>query len=179
MFRVTPIVFAVSLLAACVSDPYAAPLQPVDPSASDVSERSEDNRYTVVYRGSPNTSTSRVYDLALLRAATITLQKEGTWFEILTDYARAETERETVFQQNPLGRSIEQTADCGVLGCTTSARPEPGYPDLEGQSETRAFLTQKFEILVHYDAYNPSTANAYDAVALSDQIRARYAAEQQ
>ena len=168
---------ALGFLAGCLADPYAAP--PVAASeAADPSARAPDDRYSVIYRGSPGQSAEDVYDRALLRAATVTLQKGGGWFEVVTDYARTATEPRTSFERDPFGQRVAQTADCGLLGCTTSARPEPGVTDIERPENLRPVVTQSLEIIVHYDAMPSNAENAYDAVALSDAVRAKYDREE-
>ena len=160
------------LMAACVSEPEPTfRTGPADPAAT--SERTPDNRYTVTYRGAPDTPATDVYDLALLRAATITLQKGGDWFEIVTDYSRTDTRKDTAFQADPFARRVQQTANCGVLGCPTSATPELGSDDIEREREGRPFVTQSLEIIVH-DGPMPADADGYDAVTTSESIRARY-----
>lgn len=160
------------ILAACMSDPYAPVNASIDPA--DISAKSPDNRYTVTYRGSPDASVTDVYDLALLRASTITLQKGGDWFEIVSEYSRTDRRPDSAFQEDPFARRVQQTANCGVLGCTTSAQPEAGSSDIEALQERRAFVTQSFEIVVHEGAVPVGTANAYDAVETSDRVRAKY-----
>ncbi|MEO1474946.1 MAG: hypothetical protein AAFS13_01075 [Pseudomonadota bacterium] len=163
--------FAFLALAACVSQDLTP--FPADNNPASVSERSEDDKYTVVYRGSPDMPASEVLDLALLRASAITLQKGGDWFEIVTDYSRTDTRKQTAFQADPFARRVQQTANCGVLGCTTSATPEEGSGDIERIRESRPFITQSLEILVHYGAM-PVGADGYDAVATSESVRAQY-----
>ncbi|MEL7453342.1 MAG: hypothetical protein AAGJ50_08245, partial [Pseudomonadota bacterium] len=126
------------------------------------------------YRGAPNANASEVRDLALLRASSITLQKGGDWFEVLTEYSRTEQRTETAFQRDPFANRIAQTADCGVLGCTTSVRPEAGLNDIEGQKTSEPSITQSFEIMVHSGTPPIGNANAYDAVETSEALRARY-----
>ncbi|MEM7660858.1 MAG: hypothetical protein AAF292_01310 [Pseudomonadota bacterium] len=162
---------AALILSACVSQDITPFPAAYDPAAA--SERSPDDRYTVVYRGSPDMPASEVLDLALLRASTITLQKEGDWFEVVTDYSRTDTRKETAFQADPFARRVQQTANCGVLGCTTSATPVEGSGDIERIRESRPFVTQSLEIVVHYGEM-PVGADGYDAVATSESIRARY-----
>ncbi|MEM9669401.1 MAG: hypothetical protein AAF950_10795 [Pseudomonadota bacterium] len=171
MFKFIPPVLAILAMTACVSEDLTPfPTQP-DPSA--VAERSPDDKYTVVYRGAPDMPASQVFDLALLRASTITLQKGGDWFEIVTDYSRTETRKQTAFQADPFAQRVQQTANCGVLGCTTSATPEPGSNDIERVRESQPFVTQSLEILVHYGTM-PLSADGYEAVATSERIRTQY-----
>lgn len=162
---------AMLALTACVSQDVTPFPATYDPAAA--SERAPDDRYTVVYSGSPNAPTSEVYDLALLRASTITLQKGGDWFEVVTDYTHTGTRKETAFQADPFARRVQQTANCGVLGCPTSATPEEGSRDIERVRENQPFVTQSLEIIVHYGEM-PFGTDGYDAVSTSDRIRAKY-----
>ncbi|MEM6412101.1 MAG: hypothetical protein AAF683_11265 [Pseudomonadota bacterium] len=158
-------------LSACVSQDLTP--FPANYDAVSASERAPDDRYTVVYRGSPDMPASEVLDLALLRASAITLQKDGDWFEVVTDYSRTDTRKQTAFQADPFARRVQQTANCGVLGCTTSATPEEGSGDIERVRESQPFVTQSLEIIVHYGDM-PVGTDGYDAVATSESIRARY-----
>jgi len=159
-------------LVSCSSDPYNIP----DPGPVTALEEPEDRRYTVTYRGAPTSSVERVRDLALLRAATITLQKGGTWFEIITDYSRIEDRDPTRFQKDPFRESGTLQNNCGVLGCPSDARPDDilGQRDRDVNASSRTNIIQSFEIIVNNGERPFTKENTYDALEVSDEMRRRY-----
>jgi len=169
---VLPLITPVLLLASCISDPYNVP----DPGPVTALEEPEDRRYTVTYRGNSFSSAERVRDLALLRAATITLQKGGTWFEVVTDYSRIEDTQPTQFEQDPFRESGALQNNCGVLGCPSDARPDDilGQRDRDAEDRNRTNVIQSFEIIVNSGERPFTKENSYDALEVSDEMRRRY-----
>lgn len=161
---------AVTLLAACAADPYATP----PPAPLERTAEPADGRYTVTYRGAPDATPTKVRELALLRAATVTLQKGGDWFEIMTEYSRLQKESKSSFEQDPFGERTATRAECGVLGCPSNARPSVGQSDVDPATRTRTTPIQSFEIVVHSGERPRGRENTYDAVELSNELRARY-----
>jgi len=175
MRKLLPLIFAPLMLGACASDflaPQVPQAQPVRATAEP-----EDGRYTVVYRGASGTTAARTRDLALLRASNITLQKGGDWFEIITEYAGTDEERTSDFERDPFGNQVQLKGECGLLGCPSNARPQPGFSDAERGRETRVSPTHSFEIIVHQNPMPANNRNAYNAVRTSEDVRARYAAD--
>lgn len=164
----------VLLFGACTGLAYDVP----DPGPVTAREEPADGRYTVTYRGSPSATVAQVRDLALLRAATITLQKGGDWFEVVTDYSRTETQQQSIYQQDPFGERADTRAECGVLGCPSNARPEVGQSDVDPASRQRSFKVQSFEIIVHSGEMPLSGGETYDALVLSNELRERYKTQQ-
>lgn len=161
------------LVAACSSNPYNIP----DPGPVTASSEPSDGKYTVTYRGAPSSSAEKVRDLALLRAATITLQKNGDWFEIITDYARQQDERKSDFELDPFAEAGDSLGDCGVLGCPSRAKPDtPGRRDVDPASTKRSFSIQSFEIIVHKGQVPFANRKAYDALQVSEEMREKYSA---
>lgn len=171
-FSIIPAITPILLVAGCVTDPYNVP----SPGPATAIEEPEDGRYTVTYRGAPNATPARVRELALLRAATITLQKNGTWFEIVTDYARTENEKKTVFELDPFSQSGVTRANCGVLGCPSTARPDDilGQRDIDPKAAQRSYTIQSFEIIVNSGERPLGKENTYDALEVSNEMRRRY-----
>ena len=170
-----PALSVATLLAGCLSAPaYDTP----DPGPITALEEPEDGRYTITYRGAPNFSTAKVRDLALLRAATITLQKGGDWFEVITDYSRTENDKQTRFQQDPFGQSTQSQVNCGVLGCPSTARPDEilGQQDIDPKAQARSYTIQSFEIIVNTGERPAWKENTYNALQISDEMRQRYSA---
>ena len=165
-----PLILAPLALGGCASDF----LIPDAPRGQAVNAKSEDGRYTVVYRAAPGTTPSKTRDLALLRASTITLQKGGDWFEIVTEYAGTDKDRTTDFERDPFGNQVQLKGECGLLGCPSNSRPEPGFSDADRGRETRISPTHSFEIVVHQNPIPFDATDAYDAVRTSEDIRARY-----
>lgn len=146
-----------------------------DPGPVTAIEEPEDRRYTVTYRGTSNASSEKVRDLALLRAATITLQKGGDWFEIVTDYSRIQNESRSRFERDPFSEAGELQGDCGVLGCPSRARPDRlGRPDIDPDSLERSYVIQSFEIIVNSGERPVWKESTYDAVEISSIMRTRY-----
>ncbi|MEE2567103.1 CC0125/CC1285 family lipoprotein [Hyphobacterium marinum] len=70
------------LLAACASTPTAyAPSARGEPGYHD--SQIENDRFRVGFTGGPDVSVGRVEDLALRRAAEVTLQAGDDWFEVI------------------------------------------------------------------------------------------------
>lgn len=160
------------LVTGCISDPYNVP----DPGPVSATQEPEDRRYTVTYRGASTSSPERVRDLALLRAATITLQKGGTWFEVITDYSRVENRRPSGFELDPFREAGEARNNCGVLGCPSTTRPDEilGQRDIDPSELKRTNIIQSFEIIVNSGERPFGKENTYDALEVSDEMRRRY-----
>lgn len=164
--------FTTFSLSGCLSDPYNVP----DPGPVATLEEPSDGRYTVTYRGAPSASAEKVRDLALLRAASITLQKGGTWFEVVTEYSRVQEETKTQFQLDPFNENQSVRKECGVLGCPSTARPDEliAPRDKDPKAARKSFPTQSFEIVVHSGERPQYKENTYDAVQVSEEMRQRY-----
>lgn len=176
--RFAPVLMTIAgfcLLAACQSDPYSIP----DPGPATASAEPEDRRYTVTYRGNSKASAERVRDLALLRASTITLQKGGSWFEVVTEYARNQDERKTNFELDPFSEIGTSRGDCGVLGCPSRADPGAiGKRDRDPATFKRSFNSHAFEIIVNSGQRPVYKENTYDALEVSDELRRKYATDE-
>ena len=177
IMRIAPLILGFAglcFLAGCQSAPNRVP----DPGPPQASKEPDDRKYTVTYRGSSADSSERVRDLALLRAATITLQKGGSWFEVVTEFARNQEERTPNFEIDPFSEAGTSRGDCGVLGCPSNADPSRlGKRDRDPQTFKRKFNSHAFEIIVN-DGETPFyKENAYDALEISDEIRRKYSTE--
>jgi hypothetical protein len=147
-----------------------------DAGAAEALEEPADRRYSVTYRGAPTSSPERVRDLALLRAATITIQKGGTWFEVVTDYSRVENRRLSGFDVDPFREAGEARNNCGVLGCPSTTRPDEilGQRDIDPKNVQQTNIVQSFEIIVNSGERPFGKENTYDALEVSDEMRRRY-----
>jgi len=169
---VLPLFASTVLLASCAA---TKPIVP-DPGPASALGEPEDRRYSVTYRGNSDSSVERVRDLALLRAATITLQKGYTWFEVITDYSRIENDQKTRFELDPLRESGTLQNNCGVLGCPSTSQPNDvlGQRDFDPKDAKRTTILQSFEIIVNSGQVPFGNENAYDALLVSDEMRQRY-----
>jgi len=128
------------------------------------------NRYRVSFTGNSHTSSDRVKDYALLRAAELTLQQDHDWFNIVS----RETDKESR-EGAEFGISANQpryiTRDCGLLGCRTSfSRVSSGAHISSSRTSTR--YTSFVEIVMGSgEPENP--AAVYDASELSETLRAK------
>jgi len=108
------------VLAACASDP--APRPAANAYTDGYDERAlSANRYIIDYR-MEGADYQRAFDLALWRAAEITLQRGYTSFEIVhRDSATDPGARSTTSFTTQHGVAYHR--QCGMLSCTTTARP--------------------------------------------------------
>ncbi|MCW8196747.1 hypothetical protein F6455_18295 [Proteobacteria bacterium 005FR1] len=108
--RVPGILLAMILLSACATQPLYSPAE--DPESTGYWEtRLSDNRYRVSFIGYANTPGEEVKNLALLRAAELTLDAGYDWFEIV----ERET-REGIRRGEPRV-SIGVGTGCAPFGC--------------------------------------------------------------
>lgn len=107
-------------LAACASDPTPRPA--ASAYAEGYSERALSvNRYVIDYR-MDGTDYQRAFDLALWRAAEITLQHGYPTFEVISrDSATDPGARSTASFSTQHGVAYDRS--CGLVSCTTTARP--------------------------------------------------------
>lgn len=119
----------------------------------------ENNRYAVSYR-----LNSRDYvqarELALRRAAELTLESGFDTFELVTESSSRETERERHTGAAGPDRVVQR--NCGLLGCATSVHDAPRDPfasDIETEYNT---VTATLEILMSDKDPNVSPS-LYDA----------------
>ncbi len=157
-------------LSACTN--LASPaLAPDASSRGQVSQAAEqmaqDGRYTLTYLGAPGDGPTKVRNMTLVRAANLTLQKQGDWFEVIAEYSRLEERQPSRFEADPFGEQANIRAECGLLGCPSTARPETGQGDIDLKGTRRTYLVQSMEIKVHQGPLPPDRQNAYDAVSVS------------
>lgn len=161
---------ALALLAACATAPVYAPA--AGPNAAGYSERQvESNRFFVTYRASGSADAALLQDFALLRAADLTVQRGRDWFWV---------DRRTLDEQPARygGPSIGVGIGAGNWGRNTGVNVGVGVniPIGGGQTSARA-RAATLEIRLGEGA-KPDDPNAYDAHALSTNLRARLLAPQ-
>ena len=87
--RWVPAALAALALAACATPTVYAPMQHAD-GAGYAETRIEADRWRITFRGGSDAGPDRVSDLALLRAAQLTLQQGYDWFRITQRYGEAQ-----------------------------------------------------------------------------------------
>lgn len=158
------------VLAACAASPPYKPAAHAD--ASGYSEQAiESNRYRVRYTGTAGMEKATVQDYALLRAAELTAQHGHDWFEVVNrdndEETRIRRDIETDF-----GPDYAVTRSCGLLGCTSEARPVMTRTDRETVS-TRTIHETILEIVMGDGEPLSGSAGVYDADDTLATLRAR------
>lgn len=121
--------------------------------------RIESNRYSVSYRLN-NDDYGRARELAMRRAAELTLESGFGTFELVTESSSESTERDHYDLTAGPDRVIER--DCGLLGCATTVRNAPGDPFGDGFKAQRNTVTATLEIVMSDKDANVSPS-LYDA----------------
>lgn len=165
MFRHLIGIALIGALAACASAPSYSPA--AAQGAAGYSETQiETNRYFVTYRVSGAADASLLQDYALLRAAELTLQRGRDWFWV---------DRRTLDEQNTssAGPSIGIGIGGGNWGRRSGVSVGVGVniPLAGAPAGTRA-RAATLEIRLG-EGVKPDDPNAYDAHALSANLRAR------
>ncbi len=132
--------------------------------------RITDNRYRVNVQGDADVTGDEVKDVALLRAAELTLQNDYDWFRVLNQ----ETQQQTGAPVTTTTRSPAQQVyrDCGPLGCTTTITPAYTGADVVTVHESDRYSTS-IEIVMG-DGNLDDPTSAYDASELRRSLSARY-----
>ena len=158
------------LTAACAASPaYREATQAGEPGYS--SQVVEKNRYTVNYAGNSRQTASEVQNLALLRAAELTMEKGGDWFEIVNHVTTEDLDVSTRLADSGFDTRSEYRRECGLLGCTTGAYP---VTVRESDLETEANVTygHSMEIIIHQGPKPDDDPSAYDAAETAANLRA-------
>jgi hypothetical protein len=129
------------------------------------------DRYRVTFIGEPNATADQVKDLALLRAAEITLAHDYDWFRVVNQ----ETQGQTTVSPTAVtttGPVQQVTRDCGALGCTTTVTPAyTGTQVVTVQQDDR--YTTSIEFVMGDGRLRDPTV-AYNADELRDALTRRY-----
>ncbi|MCI4644093.1 MAG: hypothetical protein MRY64_04860 [Hyphomonadaceae bacterium] len=166
------------ILAACVLTAAACATGPdYGPARSSggegySSQQIEANRYRVSYTGDLNDSAQDVRDRALLRAAELTLENGGDWFEITSASTNEDTETRTRFEDRGFETESRIVRDCGLLGCTSTVRPVTTYGGVDQVEETSTVYDHSMEILIHSGLKPLDNPNAYEAAQTAVNLRA-------
>lgn len=157
---------AVSGLALCLTACASAP-DYREASASGAqgysTQKIEANRWRVSYTGDERQSAAEVRDLALRRAAELTLQQGADWFETVGEETTSDTDTKTRFEDRGFETDTVYERDCGLLGCTTRARPITTYGGVDPVSETSTVFDHSMTIIIHNGLKPLDNPNAYEA----------------
>lgn len=129
----------------------------------------EDNRYRVAYKVRGN-DVSDAKDLALLRAAELTLQEGYEWFEVVDRDSQREERSNHARAVMSMQMQATTYRECNALRCRTVTRPsyiDPTYRDrIPAGVESTATIIE----VVMGDGEMPDDSNVYDAKALTRTI---------
>lgn len=162
---------AALLLGACAGGPdYREASRPG--AEGYASQQIESNRYRVSYTGDARQSAQTVRDYALLRAAELTLEEGGDWFEVVAAETSEDTDTRTRFENRGFETETRIVRECGLLGCTSRAQPVTTYGGTEMREETETVFDHSMEIIVHTGLKPPENPRAYDAAQTAANLRA-------
>ncbi|GAA4363652.1 CC0125/CC1285 family lipoprotein [Kangiella marina] len=156
------------MLAGCASTTTYAPAEtPKDYGY--YSTKLGDDRYRISFNGNTSTSQNTVKDYALLRAAELTLQEGGSWFQVVDRGSDKET------RSTPARTEVRRTEvierDCGLLGCETRRRP--AYTTTIGveAGKERSKYSSSLEIVIGSGEMPSGDGHYYDAKELASTLR--------
>lgn len=132
----------------------------------------EGNRYRVSYTGDSNDSAEQVRDRALLRAAELTLEQGGDWFEVTNSTTSEDSDIRTRFEQRGFETEHRIVRECGLLGCTSRVTPVTTYGGTERVEEISTAYDHTMEIIIHSGAKPVDNPNAYEATQTAANLRA-------
>lgn len=157
------------VLVGCASTTAYAPADSTDDYGY-YSSKISDKRYRIGFNGNTTTSQNTVKDYALLRAAELTLQEGGTWFQVVDRSSDKQT------RQSPARTEVRRTdvieRDCGLLGCETRRRPS--YTTTVGieAGTSKSKYSSSLEIMIGDGEMPQSDGQYYDAQKLASTLRA-------
>jgi hypothetical protein len=164
------IFFCVACLYACgSSSPYVAADNSRDFGYSE--SPITDNRYRVAYKGDVTTTSDEVKDMALLRAAEITLRNDYEWFRVLSQETQQDS-TETPVATTRNSETQQVFRDCGRRGCTTTITPAYTGADIVAIREQDRYTTSIEIVMGDGDLEDPTAA--YDAAELRRSLSTRY-----
>lgn len=162
---------AAAMLAACASQPDYRPASAAGGEGYS-SQQIESNRYRVSYTGDEHQSAQTVRDYALLRAAELTMEEGGDWFEVLRSETAGDTETRTRFENRGFETRTAYRTDCGLLGCTTRAEPVTTFGGTDRVEETQTVFDHSMEIVIHEGEKPAGNPAAYHAAETAANLRA-------
>ncbi|MEX0901679.1 MAG: hypothetical protein WDZ76_02950 [Pseudohongiellaceae bacterium] len=161
------------ILSACAASPeFYRPAE--GPGALGYSEvRLTEDRYRVSFVGDNTTTSTAVKDLALLRAAELTLMENRDWFQIVTEES-AQASRNTPQTTRQIEEGRQVIRDCGPLGCTTTVAPSYSGVQVITTRDADRYATTVEIVMGEGEVQNPTTV--YNAAELYDNLEDMYGA---
>jgi hypothetical protein len=157
--RLAPALIALAL-AACTTPTVYAPMQHADgPGFAET--RIEADRWRITFRGGSDAGPERVADLALLRAAQLTLQQGYDWFRVTERFGEA------LPQKGPYLSVGGGTSSYGWHGGSAVGASVEGIPLGGG-----AMLSQTLEIIMGKGPTPQGDPAVYDARDVARSIKA-------
>ena len=165
----TTLTAAALLLAACASGPDYRQASH-DRSEGYSEQVIEKDRYRIQYRLDED-HVGKAQDYALLRAAELTMQQGYDTFEVVGESSEVTSDTRPTTEFG-VERTTLVTRECGLLGCTTNARPVYGTSASLGTARTDDETIVTIEIIMsNLDA--STSARHYDASQVAANIRSR------
>jgi hypothetical protein len=168
MKKLVLLLFATQLYACGSPTPYTAATEAREYGYTE--SRLTDDRYRVSFRGSPETTSDEVKDMALLRAAEVTLINDYDWFRVVTQ----ETSETSSLTPTTITREPVQQVhrDCGPLGCTTTVTPGYTGTQVITTEDLGRYATSIEIVMGRGELVDPTVA--YNAVELRNTLGRRY-----
>ncbi len=154
----------VVLAAALVACASVTPYQPQAKGYGYTEQKLEDNRYRVVFTGSPRTPRDTVQDYLLYRAAELTLERGQDYFVIVDNSAQ---------EQATAGSSPSVGFGIGGFRVGGSGGVSVGVSTSTGTGGGRGAYRAQAEILLRSGAKPADDGNAFDARALKANLEPR------
>ncbi len=160
---------ALFIVGACASEPDYAPVANAD-AVGYSDQRIETDRWRVSYRGDTKSSAD-VQDYALMRAAQLTLENGGDWFEIVTADTDADAKRRYSTQTDYESRFAVQQSR-GLLGCSSRLVPVMTRTERD-VVDTRTLYEHAIEFRVGRGEARAGSPSIYDAQDTFSTLKAR------
>ncbi len=172
MLRGTLLFVALAVLSGCATQ---TPYQPAEKrgAVGYTETKLTDNRYRVTFTGNSLTPSETVKDYALLRAAELTLQHGGDWFEIANNDVDKKVRNTTIVGGGidfPGTTQVYQR--CGLVSCSSTVVSTPGSSFGTGIATAHADEAYSSAIEIVVGKYPmPKNAESYDARQLASTLR--------
>ncbi len=158
--RLYAVLISVAALAACATEPVYAPAErPGGPGYEE--QQIETNRFRITYIGRASADLAEIDDLALLRAADVTLAEGRAWFEVVNRRVEADSAAPPTSPRFSFGVGVGSVGRSG--GVSVGASTSTG---VDARGTPRGVV---LEILLG-DGEKPD--GAYAAAEVADNIRA-------
>lgn len=139
---------------------------------SSTESRLTDDRYRVTFIGDEDATSDQVKDLALMRAAEITLANEYDWFRVVSQQTEESTTATPATVTTTAPTQQVTTRDCGAFGCTTTITPAYTGTQIVTVREEDRYTTSIEIVMGDGNLRDPTVA--YDARELHNSLTRRY-----